>query len=122
MKRIRFIDHEGHRILLVDLTGCNPDEIAGVANEVPVHVTREPDQSVLLLADFTGAKLTREAIERVKIAAALDRRHIKRSAWVFNGNMPKPLHDSVQAFSSRDIPKFGTREAAVEFLVSGNQR
>ncbi len=120
MERIRFIEHHGRRILLVDLTNCGPDEIAGLANEVPVYVTREPDGSVLLLADFTNSKVTREAVERVKIAAAIDRRHVKRSAWVFNGNIPKPIHDSVQAFSSRDIPKFETREDAIEYLVSGN--
>lgn len=120
MERIRFIDHRGQRILLVDLSECNPDEIAGVANQVPVYVTREPDGSVLLLADFTNSKVTREALERVKIAAAIDRRHVKRSAWVFNGNIPKPLHDSVQSFSSRDIPKFGSREDALEYLVGGS--
>ena len=120
MERIRFIDHAGHRILLVDLTDCSADEIAGVANQVPIYVTREPDRSVLLLADFSSAKLTREAVERVKIAAALDRRHITRSAWVFNGNIPKPVHDSVQAFSSREIPKFDTRDEAIAFLVSGS--
>ena len=87
---------------------------------MPVFVTREPDGSVLLLADFSNSKVTREAVERVKIAAAIDRRHVKRSAWVFNGNIPKPVHDSVQAFSSREIPKFETREQAMEYLVSGN--
>lgn len=71
MERIRFIDHQGQRILLIDLTDCGPDEIAGLANQVPVYVTREPDESVLLLADFTNSRLTREALERVKIAAAL---------------------------------------------------
>ncbi len=121
MERIRFIEHHGQRILLVDLSGCNPDEIAGLANQVPVYVTREPEGSVLLLADFTNSKVTREAVERVKIAAAVDRRHVKRSAWVFNGNIPKPLHDAVQTFSSRDIPKFATREDAMEYLVSGRE-
>ena len=120
MERIRFIDHQGQRILLVDLTGCTSEEIAAIANQVPVHVTREPAGSLLLLADFTNCKITREAVERIKIAAALDRKHLKRSAWVFNGNIPKPLHDAVKSFSSRDIPKFETREAALGFLVDGN--
>jgi len=120
MERIQFIHYEGKKILLIDLTGCNADEIAGIANEVPVHVTQEPAGSLLLLADFTNSTVTREAIERIKIAAAIDRKHVKRSAWVFNGNIPKPLHQAVQTFSSRDIPKFTTREEALGFLVGGN--
>jgi Glu-tRNA(Gln) amidotransferase subunit E-like FAD-binding protein len=119
MERIRFIEHQGQRILLVDLSRCEASELPKLVDQVPQVVTAEPPSSVLLLADFTGSTATREVIERVKIAAALDRKHIKRAAWVFNGNIPKPLHDSVQMFSSRDIPKFEDREKAMAFLVSG---
>jgi hypothetical protein len=119
MERIRFIDHEGHKILLVDLTGCSANQVADLADEVPEHVTAQPAGAVLLLADFTDSKFTREAVERLKVAAAKDRLHIKRSAWVFNGNLPKPLHDAVQTFSSRDIPRFESRDAALSYLVTG---
>jgi len=118
MERIRFVDREGQKILLVDCTGCSAEEVAAIADKVPAHLSTEPPGSVLLLADFTGSKLNRDTMERVKIAAAIDRKHIKRSAWVFNGNIPKPLHDSVQTFSSREIPKFETRDEAMAYLVN----
>jgi hypothetical protein len=117
MERIRFVDHEGQKVLLIDFTGCTATEIAAIADEVPRHVTPQPPGSVLLLADFTGATLNRDTMERVKIAAAIDRKHIKRSAWVFNGNIPKPLHDSVQTFALREIPKFENRDKAMAYLV-----
>ena len=120
MERIRFIDHQGQRILLVDLSHCETVELPTLVDRVPPIVTAEPPGSVLLLADFTGSTPTREMMERVKIAAAIDRKHIKRSAWVFNGNVPKPLHDAVQMFSSREIPKFESREKAMDFLVGSN--
>ena len=120
MERIRFIDHQGQRILLIDLSHCETAELPKLVDQVPPIVTAEPPGSVLLLADFTGSTPTREMMERVKIAAAIDRKHIKRSAWVFNGNVPKPLHDAVQIFSSREIPKFETREKAMDFLVASN--
>ncbi|HUN89831.1 MAG TPA: hypothetical protein VMU28_13615 [Terriglobales bacterium] len=121
MERIRFIDHRGQRILLIDLTNCEPAELPKLVDQVPPIVTSEPPGSVLLLADFSGSTPTREVMERVKIAAAIDRKHIKRSAYVFNGNIPKPLHDAVQMFSSREIPKFENREQAIDFLVGGNR-
>ena len=37
---------------------------------------------MLTLADFTGAEFSREAVERIKVATAFDRPHIKRAAWV----------------------------------------
>jgi hypothetical protein len=118
MDRIRFITHREQRILLVDFTDCAPDEVAAIADRVPETVTQEPPGSVLLLGDFSRARFTRESVEHVKIAAAFDRSHLKRSAWVLTENLPKALYDSVRSFSARQIPIFATREEALEYLVS----
>jgi hypothetical protein len=118
MDRIRFIEHRGQQVLLVDFSDCTPEEVAAVADLVPETITRQPLGSLLLLGDFSRAEFTREAFERVKVAAALDQPHLKRSAWVLTDNLPKALHDSVQSFSSREIPSFATREEALDYLVS----
>jgi len=118
MDRIRFITHREQRVLLVDFTDCTPEEVAEVAEDVPGVATQEPLESVLLLADFSRAQFTREAFERVKITAALNRPHLKRSAWVLTENLPKALQDSVRSFSAREIPIFATREEALDYLVS----
>ena len=118
MDRIRVITHQGHRILLVDCSSCQADEVSKLADLVPNAVAQEPSGDVLLLADFTNTQLSREAMERIKIAAAFNRRHLKRSAWVLNGNLPKPAHNSVERFSTREIPVFATREEALTYLVA----
>jgi hypothetical protein len=118
MDRIRFITHREQRILLVDCTDCAPDELAAIADELPEVVTQEPLGSLLVLGDFSNAKFTREAVEHVKIAAAFDRAHLKRSAWVLTENLPKALYDSIRSFSAREIPIFATRDEALDCLVS----
>ena len=118
MDRIRFITHREQRILLVDFTDCAPEEVAAISDRVPETVTQEPPGSVLLLGDFSRARFTRECVEHVKITAAFDRPHLKRSAWVLTENLPKALYDSVRSFSARQIPIFATREEALEYLVS----
>jgi len=118
MDRIRFITHREQRVLLIDFTNCNPKEVAEISDQVPATVIQEPAASVLALADFTGAEFSREAVERIKIATAIDKRYIKRAAWVLASNLPKTLYDSVRIFSGRDFPIFATREAALEYLVS----
>ncbi len=118
MDRIRFITHREQRILLVDCADCAPDEVAAVADQVPETVTHEPPGSLLVLGDFSRAHFTREAVEHVKIAAAFDRAHLKRSAWVLTENLPKALYDSIRSFSAREIPIFATREEALDYLVS----
>jgi hypothetical protein len=118
MERIRFVTHRGQRILLIDYTNCTADEVAEIADDAPPIVTKEPPGSVLLLADFTGAKFDRETVEHIKVAAAIDKRHLKRDAWVLDDNLPKALYDSVRSFSARELPIFPTREAALDYLVS----
>ncbi len=118
MKRIRFIDHHNHRILLVDASNLSAAEIGPVADQVLPLAAQEPNGTVLLLADFTGSQISREAMERVKVSAVRVRKHLSASAWVFNGNMPKALHEAVKAFSQREIPKFETRQEAMDYLVN----
>ena len=86
-------------------------------DDVPKHVTKEPEGSVLLLADFSRSKFTKETVEHLKLAAVFDRPHVKRSAWVLTQNLPKTLYESVRTFSGREIPTYETREEALEYLV-----
>ena len=116
--RIRFIEHQGKRILLIDISHCSATELAEIARLVPSYVTSEPRGSVLLLADFTGAEFDRIAIERLKESTVFDRPHLKRSAWVGIENLPKVFYEHIKSFSRRDLPAFQTREQALDWLVS----
>jgi hypothetical protein len=118
VERIQFIDYHGHKVLLLDFSNASAEEVAATADRVPALVTAQPLASVLLLADFTSAQFTRAAVERIKVAAAFDRAHVKRSAWVHADTLPKTLYDSIRSFSSRDFPIFPSREEALVYLVS----
>jgi hypothetical protein len=118
MDRVRFVTHRDQRILLLDFTGCTAEEVGALSSRVPDIVTREPMGSVLVVADFSGAEFSRDAVERIKIATALDRPHIKRAAWVGTENLPKALYDSIRRFSAREFPVFDTRDKALDYLVS----
>lgn len=118
MDRIRFVTHREQRVLLLDFAKCTAEEVAELADEVPDVVTREPEGTVLALADFSGTEFSRDAVEHIKVATAIDRPHIKRAAWVCAEKLPKALYDSIRNFSGRDFPIFESREAALDYLVS----
>jgi len=118
MDRIRYITHREQKILLLDFTDCTAEEVARISDQVPDTVKQHPLESLMLLADFSRAQFSRESLEHVKIAAALNQPHLKRSAWVLTQNLPKALYDSVLSFSAREIPTFATQEEALEYLVS----
>ncbi|HEV8046563.1 MAG TPA: hypothetical protein VGP35_02475 [Terriglobales bacterium] len=115
--RIRFISHQGKKILLVDISHCSPAEVLKVARIVPNHVMVQPRESVLLLADFTGSEFDREAITSMKESAVFDRPHVKKSAWVGTENLPRVFYEHIKLFSQRELPTFKTREEALDWLV-----
>lgn len=117
MDRIRFVTHREQRVLLLDFTGCTAEEVAELVDRVPEVVTREPRGSVLVVADFTGAEFSRDAVERMKIATALDRPHVKCSVWVGVDNLPKTLFDSIRTFSAREFPIYTDRSEALDYVT-----
>ncbi|HJS99734.1 MAG TPA: hypothetical protein VJ756_11630 [Terriglobales bacterium] len=119
--RIRFIDHRGKRILLVDCTDCTPHQIAAISILLPSFVSTEPRGSLLILGDFTGAQVDRYALEALKKGIVFDRPYLKRSAWVVKNNIPKAFMDAMRSFSVRDLPTFHTREQALSYLVGEDE-
>jgi len=115
--RVRFITHKGKPILLVDVSHCTAEEVQKISPLVPGYVTGEPKQSVLLLADFTGCKIDRNAAERMKQDMVFDRPHLKRAAWVGTEAIPKVLFDNMKTFSRREPVTFATRDEALDWLV-----
>lgn len=84
---------------------------------VPAHVSSEPPGSVLLLADFTGAKFDKEAVTSLKEATVMVRPYLKRSAWVGVETLPHVFYENIKSFSQRDLPTFSSRDEALAWLV-----
>jgi hypothetical protein len=118
MERVRFFDHDGHRILLLDCTGCGPEELSEVFEQAKLTIAAEPPHSLLTLADFTGAQFNRKAADQMKISATYNRSHVLRSAIVGVEDLPDVYYHNLVSFSAREFPAFKTREEAMDWLVS----
>jgi hypothetical protein len=118
MERVRFLDHDGHRILLLDCTDCGPDEPPEVFEQAQSAIAAEPPHSMLTLADFTGAQFNRKAADQMKVTATYNRAHVLRSAIVGAEDVPDVYYHNLVSFSAREFPAFKTREEAIDWLVS----
>jgi hypothetical protein len=117
-ERIRFIDHQGKRVLLVDFSNCPAREVERITRLVPDHVTVQPRGSVLVLTDFTGAAFDRDALWAMKETAVFDKPFIKKSALIGTETLPKDFYEDMTRFSRRELPIFKTREGALNWLVA----
>lgn len=117
-ERVRFIKHRGKAILLIDYTGLPAEQVLPVVNAAQQKIAHLPPNSVLTLADFTGAHVDKTVAMRIKEVLVLDRPYVKRSAWVGTESLPQVFYENFKSFSQRDFPKFATREEAMDWLVS----
>jgi hypothetical protein len=114
---VRFIAHQGKRILLLDLSNCSAAEVEKIIRTVPDLVTTQQRGSVLILSDFTGASFDQDALRCMKEAAVFDKPYVKKSAWVGAESLPKMFSDNMKSFSRREFPVFDTRDEALTWLA-----
>jgi hypothetical protein len=114
---VRFIDHQGKRILLVDFSNCLANEVEKIARSVPEVAELEPRDSILLLADFTGAVFDDSAIRALKEAAVFDKPYVKKSASIGTDGFPGSLHKEMTAYSRRKLMTFESRDEALAWLI-----
>jgi hypothetical protein len=116
--RIRFIDHAGKRILLVDHSGCAARKVEEIARRVPDLVMKEPRSSVLVLTDFSSAVVDNHAVMTIKETAVFDKPYIKKSALVGVESLQREFVKQMQEFSRREFAIFESRDAALAWLVA----
>lgn len=116
--RLRFVRHKEKIILLIDLNRASGQEILKLLPRIQTVVTKHPKDSVLTLADFTGAQIDKAVATRIKEVLVFDRPHVKKSAWVGTQDLPKVFYENFKSFSQREFPTFNTREEAMDWLVS----
>ena len=117
IERLRFINHQGKEVLLIDVSNCLAVEVEKIFRAVPDLVTTRPRNSVLILSDFTEASLDQEAIRMMKETAVFDKPYVRKSAWVGADNFPKAFSEDLRKFSRRVFTIFESREEALAWLV-----
>ena len=118
MERVHFLDHHGKRVLLMDCTGCDPDELIAVFDTVEKIVGQESGRTLLIVADFTGAHFNKQAADRMKVVAAKDRSHVHRAGLVGAAAIGDTYLREMESFSARKFPTFPSREQALDWVVA----
>jgi hypothetical protein len=116
--RLHFVKHKGHAILVLNFSHCNAKQVLLLLDMIRATVARHEPGSLLILADFAGAEITKEVARRAQEVLVLDRPYVKRSAWVGTESLPNVFYEHFKSFSQRELPTFKTREDAMDWLVA----
>ncbi|HEX9111192.1 MAG TPA: hypothetical protein VF845_06900 [Terriglobales bacterium] len=115
--RIHFIEHKGKQILLLDFSHATAQQMQLLLEHVRITVAQHARESVVTLADYTGATIDHAVATKIKEVLTLDRPFVRKTAWVGTESIPHAFLESFHNFSQRDIVTFNTREEAMDWLV-----
>jgi hypothetical protein len=116
---IHFVEHNGKQILLLDFSHASASEMQLLLEYVRITVAKHAHESLVTLADFTGAEVDHAVAMRIKEVLTLDRPFVKKTAWVGAESIPHAFMENFENFSQRKIVTFGTRDQAMDWLVNG---
>ena len=114
---VKFIEHKGKRILLIDFSRCEMEEIVTVVREGKKLIAAEPHNSVLTLTLVTDAR-TNSAVTRVMMEfTAHNKPYVKAGTVVGLDGLKLLMFKAVTAFSGRNLAAHEDLEQAREWLV-----
>ena len=118
--RVRFIEHQGVRIILLDFEGILDPEVgiamAAIAKAFFARLT--PDASNFSMTDVRNTRYDRRVVDAFKDLTAHNRPYVRAAAVVSNSTLHKAAITMVALFSRRKLQVFDTREAALDYLVA----
>ncbi len=117
MERVKFIIHKWRRILVLDGSYCSVEEAIKSIDEAKKVIRSQPESSLLILTDVTGAKYNLEVIEKLKEFASGNKPYVRASALVGLDGLQKAVYSAVTLFSKRTIPVFDDIEEAKDWLI-----
>ena len=115
--RVQFIEFCGRRVLFIDYSHCDVAMLKNVSEEGHRVIAREQPNSVLTLNDVTGTNFDKESVAVLQAMVAGNAPYVRRAAVIGISGLQRLIYEGVQAFSSRRIPQFPSRQEALEWLV-----
>lgn len=116
--RVRFIDHAGVRILLIDLSNLQEEaDILEQIERVRELVARQPPASVRTLSNVTGARYSPPVMDALKKLTVHNKPYVTAAAVVGMAGVHKVLFRAVLLFSRRVMESFDELDPAKEWLA-----
>lgn len=116
----RWIDYQGKKVFFCDYAGYHLNSV-GLKNEVTEAteiITREPENSVLLLVDVRDTPGTPENTEYLKNSALACKPNVAKTAVVGVEGYRKMIMRTIGRLSGMALMPFETLEQAKEWLAT----
>ncbi len=117
-ERVRFVEHQSRRLLLLDFSQCSAEEVLQTIGDAEKTIRVQPPRSLLTLTDVTGTRYNLEVTQAMKEFVHANKPHVRAAAVVGIDGLKKIVYEAVMRFSGRNVPVFPDLETAKDWLVA----
>lgn len=119
MDRVRFIEHKGRRVILLDFAGLTPEQGLDAVAEATRFIGAQPvGGDTMTLTDVTNTRYDRKIVEAFKEMTAKNRSIVKAAAVVSDSPLHRAAISMIALFSRRKLEVFDSRAQALDWLAS----
>ena len=117
-EHVRFIEHKGCQILLIDFSECQPNEFLERIRYARSVIGRQPQGSVRTLTVVTKARFNAQVSEAMKEYTAHNKPFVRAAAVVGLSGLQEILYNVIIKLTGRKISTFSDQLPAKDFLAT----
>lgn len=117
MGRVNYINHKNKKILHIDFSNLNKDEILEVIEEAKSMIVKEPLNSILTLSDFTNISFDKTATKNLEEYAEHNKPYVKAGALLGITGLKKIIYNAILKITGRKLEVFSDAKPAKEWLI-----
>jgi len=123
-QRVRFLDHRGLRVVLLDFEGItDPAEgLAAVAEAKAFTAQLRPDGSSCTLTDVRSTRYNKRIVEAFKDLTVHNRPYMGAGAVISDSSVHRAAIAMIAVFSRRKLGVFAAREEGLAYLEAEMKR
>jgi hypothetical protein len=117
-EHVRFIEHKGCPILLIDFQGCEPPAFLERIRYARSVIGRQPFGSTRTLTLVTKARFNNQVSEAIKEYTAHNKPYVRAAAVVGLSGLQEIVYNVIIKLTGRNLATFSDIAAAKDFLAS----
>ncbi len=117
----KWIEHNGKKIFYQDFSNLffNTKAVREELEQVQEIVVNEPENSVLILSDFSNTEITNELMPILNEASNRTKSHVRRTATLGITGFKRTLGDLLSRITGQEIMYFANEREAKDWLIKG---
>jgi hypothetical protein len=117
-EHVRFIEHKGCSILMIDFQGCQPPEFLERIRYARSVIGRQPPGSTRTLTNVTKARFNNQVSEAMKEYTSHNKPYVRAAAVVGLSGLQEIVYNVIIKLTGRNIATFSDIAVAKDFLAN----